>query len=65
MKAENHLKIDQQFQFQPSAAQTALANWQLSSEEAYQARLALLKVSILAASIFTKSDTGGEIFLNE
>ena len=48
MKAENHLKIDQQFQFQPSAAQTALANWQLSSEEAYQARLALLKVSILA-----------------
>ena len=48
MKAENHLQIDQKFQFQASAAQNALSNWQLSSLSAYQARLALLKVAIVA-----------------
>ena len=48
MKPENHLQIDQKFQFQPSAAQNALSNWQLSSLSAYQARLALLKVAIVA-----------------
>ena len=48
MKPENHLQIDQKFQFQASAAQNALSNWQLSSLSAYQARLALLKVAIVA-----------------
>ena len=48
MEKDNQLKIEKKFQFQPSPVQKALANWQLSSIQAYEARLALLKVSILA-----------------
>ena len=48
MEKDNQLKIEKKFQFQPSPVQNAFANWQLSSIQAYEARLALLKVSILA-----------------
>ena len=48
MKADTQLKISQSFQFEASAAVHALQRWQLSPLEAYEARLALLKVSILA-----------------
>ena len=48
MKEHNQLKISQSFQFEASAVENALKNWQLSTPEAYEARLALLLVSILA-----------------
>jgi SNF2 family DNA or RNA helicase len=48
MERDNQLKIEQKFQFQPSPVEKALANWQLSSLPAYEAKLALLKVAILA-----------------
>jgi SNF2 family DNA or RNA helicase len=48
LKEHNQLKISQSFQFEASAVENALNNWQLSTPEAYEARLALLLVSILA-----------------
>ncbi|MDJ0565012.1 MAG: SNF2-related protein [Microcystis sp. M49629_WE12] len=48
MKEDSPLKISQSFQFEASAAQKALTNWQLSPLETYEARLTLLKVAILA-----------------
>lgn len=48
MKEDSPLKISQSFQFEDSAAQKALTNWQLSPLETYEARLTLLKVAILA-----------------
>ena len=48
MKEHNQLKISQSFQFEASAVENALNNWQLSTPEAYEARLSLLLVSILA-----------------
>ncbi len=48
VKEDSPLKISQSFQFEASAAQKALTNWQLSPLETYEARLTLLKVAILA-----------------
>jgi SNF2 family DNA or RNA helicase len=48
MKAEDSEKIIPKFQWKTSSSQTALQNWQLSTIDAYEARNALLKVSILA-----------------
>ena len=48
MKEDSSLKISQSFQFEASSAQSALPKWQLSTLEAYEARLALLKLAILA-----------------
>jgi len=48
LKEHSQLKISQSFQFEASAVENALNNWQLSTPEAYEARLALLLVSILA-----------------
>ncbi len=48
MKEDSPLKISQSFQFEASAVQNALTKWQVSPLEAYEARLALLKVAILA-----------------
>jgi SNF2 family DNA or RNA helicase len=48
MKAENSQKIIPNFQWKTSPSQTALQNWQLDSIDAYEARNALLQVSIIA-----------------
>lgn len=48
VKEDSPLKISGSFQFEASAVQNALTKWQLSPLEAYEARLALLKVAILA-----------------
>ncbi|MFM6511484.1 MAG: ATP-dependent helicase, partial [Microcystis panniformis] len=48
MKEDSPLKISQSLQFEDSAAQKSLTNWQLSPLETYEARLTLLKVAILA-----------------